>query len=98
MKFIYFLIITLLPVAAFAQIVNGLPVIDVWIQYDAITGVETGTNSSKVSDADLAALGRAQVEYKGTTDPTTLMVDVTQTPPAPVVNPALEPIQLKLKK
>lgn len=88
MKFIYFLIITLLPVAAFAQIVNGLPVIDVWIQYDAITGVETGTNSRKVSDADLAAFGRAQIEYVGTGDPTIMMIDLTQNPLQFIINPA----------
>lgn len=60
---------------------------DVWIQYDTTTGVEYATNSQKVSDAALAAIGRAQILYTGTADPTTLMVDVTQNPPVTIPAP-----------
>ncbi len=59
----------------------------VWIQYDAATGAERATNSQKVSDAALAAVGAAQIEYTGNADPTSMMVDVTQNPPAIVPTP-----------
>ena len=57
----------------------------VWIQYAIIDGSQTGTNSQRVSDADLAALGKAQIEYNG--DPTNMMVDVTQASPAVIQIP-----------
>lgn len=82
MRYFLFFIIFAFPV--FAQTV------DVWIQYDATTGLETGTNSKKVKDSDLASLGRAQIEYSGTDDPTIMMVDITQNPPEIILNPALQ--------
>jgi hypothetical protein len=57
----------------------------VWIQYSTVDGSQTGTNSVQVSDADLAALGKAQIEYDG--DPTNMMVDITQTPPVVIPVP-----------
>ena len=51
----------------------------VWIQYSLTDGSQTGTNSVQVSDSDLAALGKAQIEYDG--DPSGVNVDITQTPP-----------------
>jgi hypothetical protein len=57
-----------------------------WIQYDKTTGAQTGTNSQKVNDAELAALGKAQIQYDGP-DPHLMMVDVNQKPPAVVTAP-----------
>lgn len=76
-KFIFILLF--LPSFAFAQVQ-----VDVWIQYDLATGQETGTNSKKVPDAELAALGKGQIEYIGTGEPTLMRVDITQTPPVVV--------------
>jgi len=58
----------------------------VWIQYSLTDGSQTGTNSVHVSDDDLFALGRAQIEYDG--DPTNIMVDISQTPPVTVLAPS----------
>lgn len=58
-----------------------------WIQYNTTTGVQGATNSQKVSDAVLAAIGMAQIFYDG--DASGMMVDVTQNPP--VVVPAPPP-------
>ncbi len=74
---------------SFFFICNGVSAADgVWIQYDTTTGAEVATNSQKVSDADLAAAGRAQIFYSGA-NPYAMMVDVTQIPP--VVIPAPPP-------
>lgn len=53
-----------------------------WIQYSLTDGSQQATNSQKVSDADLAAIGRAQIEYLG--DPNCMKVDVTKITPAVV--------------
>lgn len=75
------ILLALLPVSAQAT----------WIQYDATTGAQRATNSQKVSDAALALVGAAQIEYTGNADPTTKMVDVTQNPPAIVDAPPPAP-------
>jgi len=61
-----------------------------WIQY-YISGspIDISTNSQKVSDSDLAALGKAQIFYDG--DPSGMMVDITQNPPAVVQAPPPPP-------
>lgn len=57
----------------------------VWIQYSLVDGSQTGTNSVQVSDTDLSALGKAQIEYSG--DPMGVNVDITQNPPTLIIPP-----------
>lgn len=51
----------------------------VWVQYNVADGSISGWNSSQVSDSDLSAIGKAQLQYNG--DPSGMMLDITQTPP-----------------
>ena len=60
----------------------------VWIQYNLSNGSQSAAMLNRVSDDDLAALGKAQIEYDG--DPLGMMVDITQNPP--VVIPAPVPV------
>lgn len=57
----------------------------VWIQYSLADGTQTGTNSLRVNDADLASVGKAQIEYNGAS--IGMMVDITQTPPVVIAAP-----------
>lgn len=76
MKFIGALIVSIF---VFYGSISFAQVTSVWIQYDVTTGTQLATNSQQVSDADLAAKGRAQIQYTG--DPTGMKIDTTQTPP-----------------
>ncbi len=49
-----------------------------WIQYDLITGAQTGSNSLPADPADLAKLGHGQAEYKGGAVIDGITVDVSQ--------------------
>lgn len=75
----------------FFILLSSPAVADVWIQYNATTGVETATNTQKVSDAALVAQGLAQILYTGNADPTTMMVDINRNPPAVILAPPPPP-------
>lgn len=58
----------------------------VWIQYSLTDGSQTGTNSVKVDDDELAALGKAQIEYDE--NASGMMVDISLDPHVVIPAPA----------